>query len=199
MTLRARIFIMLTVFVLAVLSVSLFLYVRSRPKKADPADNNTVTEQNSGNVATGFVPVTNQNGGGTPVVVTQPLVVTDPVAIEKAGVEQLARVFTERYQTFSSDNNYANIRQVETLVTADLWKNLSARLKVPPTKTFTGVTTDAFATDVVSFGDGKATVVAQTRRTMDQNGKITVTNQNYKIELLKVGSSWLVDSFVVSK
>ena len=194
MTLRTRIFIIISILILVALSISIFLYVRSRPTA--PADINTAVDNGSGPVFAENTPVNNQIKGISPTEITQPIVISDPVAIEKAGVKQLARVFVERYQTFSTDNNYDNIRQVEVLVTSKLWKTLSARLNTPPAKTFTGVTTEVFTTNLDSFGNNSASVTTYTRRTTESEGEITTTNQIYKVQLLKSGNVWLVDSFL---
>lgn len=192
MTLRGRIFILITAIVLVVLSVSIFLLVRNRNKP--PATNNT-TDNTQNNISQ----ITNSNvinSGGQKVVINKPTVVKDPLELEKAAVQRVASVFVERYQTYSTDNNYDNIRQVQDLVTDSLWNKLSPRLKVKQVNNgFVGVTSQAFSTDLKNWASDKATVQVDTRRTLNKDGKSTVTNQAYTVEMVKTGSDWLVDSF----
>lgn len=190
MTLRARIFIIVSLAVLAVLGVVLFLIVRSRPTTAPvtavPAEENVIGKDN-------FQPV------NLPATATLPATVSPHAATTEEAVKnyirQQAKTFIERYGSYSSENNYDNIREVESLVTGSLWKTLSARLNVKPAGTFVGVTTRVFSTELTAYEKDKATVALKTVKTETKGETVNDYQQDATVNLVKSGDKWLVDGF----
>lgn len=207
MSLRARIFIIVSILVLLILGVSIFLVVRNKNKTAEPQTtvptDNTLTTNNG------------QSAVGTSVPEGLPAKIVSPLEAEKNGAQQLAKVFVERYGTYSSDNNFQNIKEVQTLVTESLWSKISAPILQRSASTdvtlrdfdksktttnagqnFTGMTTKVISMDLVSWSDTKATVELKTSRTEEKNGVVTTRYQNATVEMVKLNGMWLVNKLL---
>jgi len=194
MSLRARIFIIVSIVVFLILGVSILLIVRNKnktnlPQTVIPADN---TAGGGNGQAVGQV-VT-----GTVIPEGLPAKTATPLEAEKNGATQLAKVFVERYGTYSTDNNFQNILEVETLVTRSLWSKISAPMSAAKTTTqsFVGMTTKVISTELVSWSDNKAVVELKMTRTEEKNGVVSTRYQNATVDMVKVNSSWLVDKLV---
>lgn len=192
MSLRARIFIITSIVVLLILSVSLFLYVRGKSKTNAPISNdvslvNTSTAETvlpSGQIATD-VPT------GLPVKTVTSL------EAEKNGVEQLAKTFVERYGSYSTDNDSQNIKESQDLVTRALWTKISASISSPKlNQEFYGITTKVIRAELSNWSDAKALVTLQTARTEDKNGAVVSRYQAVTVEMVKENGIWLANSIV---
>ncbi|MDO8499252.1 MAG: hypothetical protein Q7S66_01160 [bacterium] len=195
LTIRTRIFIMISIFVLFVLGVSVLLIVLSKRKAAEPVpaatDNsaNAITQQNYATQA--------GNLSGTAAVQPVPTGVQvlpqSPEDAIKNGVRQLAKTFLERYGSYSTDSNYQNIRDVQNLVTPEFWKVLEAKIgTVGKSNSFVGVTSVVPATDLTAFSDSAATVRLSVIQTTDNNGKVSTVQKQAVVSLTKFGNNWLV-------
>ena len=192
MSLRARIFLIITVVVLIVLGVSLFLLIGARKKAASEAMGNA-----AGTGATTTETVLPPAPTGTEIPSGLPVKKQTTVEVEQAGVTQLARVFTERYGTYSTQNDSQNIKEVESLCTRALWSKISARIGASAdNQNFVGVTTRVITTDLVSWNGSTATIELRTMRTEEKSGNVTNKYQNAEAKLIKSGENWLVDQFV---
>jgi hypothetical protein len=194
MSLRARIFIIISVILLLVLSISIFLIVRSKKKNTDitPAPNNVITD-NTPNIV--------QPGGlvqsGTEIPAGLPAKVPTSEEVEKNGVEQLAKVFVERYGTYSTDNEGQNIRESQTLVTKSLWSKISAGLNnKTSSQSFLGITTKAMSVTLSDWSGTKAVVSLKTMRAENKNGTVTTLYQNATVDMVKENGVWLADKLV---
>jgi len=193
MSLRARIFIIISIFVIFILGISIFLIVRNKNKVAEPQ---TVTPTDSTASQNGVQPngqilVGDQAPAGLPAKTATPL------EAEKNGAVQLAKVFVERYGTYSSDNNFQNIKEVEALVTPALWSKISAPMNAKTsTASFVGVTTKVISLELTAWSDIAATVELKTTRTEEKNGAVSTRYQNAIVQMVKTGGVWLADKLV---
>lgn len=187
MSLRSRIFVLLSLIIFVILAISIGLLVlRDKPEGEVPNDKapaGTNEPVVGGSVSAENVP-------NTPLPIQ-----TNPLEVEQNGVKQLARVFVERYNTYSTENDYANIREVEELVTPALWTRISARLSTPPAGPFIGVTTRAVGATLGAWEDAAATVTVKAYRATTKDGATTNTNQDVTVYFVKTGDAWLVDKF----
>lgn len=190
-TLRSRIFIMISVVILLILAISVGLTVLFK-KKAPATELTPTTTPNT---------IDTQN---FPAQITTPATIVPeglPVRqatteeVQKNVAKQMARIFIERYATFSSDNNGDNIREVESIVTKELWAEISKRLDVEPTGVFSGATTKVFAVDVAEFAVTQAKVAMMTQRTITKGSATEQKNENVNVWLVKSGDTWLVNKF----
>ncbi len=192
---RARLFIILSIVVLLVLGGSLYFLARSRQKPgATQTQTNTTDGQNTQNTGENFVPVT-QNPVSKP-----PTVKATSLATEQAGVVQLAKVFIERYNSYSTDSKYDNIIEVKSLVTANLWQSLSRRLSVTPVSNgFVGVTTAAMSANLLDWKGDSATVTIGVVKETTKDNTVGTAQQSVTVSMVKQDNNWLVDSFTWQK
>lgn len=194
MSLRARIFMIISIAMLLILGISLFLIVRSKTKSAAP-ESATVPNGASRSISNG------QPGGqqqvSQQIPTDLPAKTATPVEAEKNGAVQLAKVFVERYGTYSSDNNFQNIKEVESFVTPNLWSQISALMnsKAAP-QSFVGMTTKVISMNLVNWSDVRATVELKTIRTEERNGAVASRQQNATVYMVKQDSVWLADRLV---
>jgi len=194
MTLRARLFLVATIVILVILSISIFLIVMSKKKAAPAAETTPTTTDN-------IIDTTN-----FPAQLTQPAATTVPAGVtvkpptseevQKNAAQQMAKIFIERYGSYSTDNDYQNIREVETLVTPNLWATLSKKIGTPINGgDFYGVTTKAVTTNILDWAKTSAVVEINAMRTENMNGTISTSNQKVKVTVLQSGDQWVVDKF----
>ncbi|MDD4477351.1 MAG: hypothetical protein PHY40_04360 [Patescibacteria group bacterium] len=188
MTLRARIFIIISLVVFFVLGITLLLIVN---KKQTVGETQTVKEE-------GVLPV---NGANTQTQINnlngmqvKPL---SGEEAEKKAVGQLAKIFVERYNTYSTDNDFQNIKEVEELCVESFWAKISVKMKVAPSESFKGVTTKVIGVEISDWQKTSAKVILQTAQTEEKDGVATATTYtNFEVSLTKVGDKWLVDGSV---
>ncbi len=192
MPLRTKIFVIVSICVLAILGITVGLLLSKRHSAPTTQTAQHVTTPTSTAVST---ETAIQNMVGLTV---KPLT---PEETQQAGVKQFAKIFIERYYTYSSDSNFQNIRDVESLVTASLWKQMSPRLSGTrsPSGAFVGVTTKVYGTSLADWSASKADVKVLTQQSVEKDGATTSKNQNYTVEVVKQGSTWLVSSVATAE
>lgn len=201
LSLRARLFIIISAVVLVVLAFSVLLLVvgkkstspNAQPGAAGtPANNNIIQNSNFEQAAPSL---------SAPAATTPPAVVkkSTPLEIEQDSVKQLARVFAERYQTYSTDNQFQNIKEVQDIVSPTLWKRLQSQMKAPSGTTFMGVTSVVMTMVLESWNPPTATVRLQMRHEITKDSGNSRTYDTVDVTLSKASGSWLVDSFSVTK
>lgn len=197
MSLRARIFIVVSLIVLFILGVSIFLYVRSKDKNTPTVDNadNTVLPSGSNNIPDNaplsFTNLENVNVPKTSTLETQ----------QKAA-QNLAKIFVERLNSYSSESRYQNMLDVQSLVTESYWKQLAAKIptSIPANSpNFYAVIVEAYSATIAAWTDASATIDLQLKITEEKGGVITKKDAQAKVSLVKNGNNWLVDNFTMSK
>ncbi len=190
MSLRARIFIILSIIVLFILAVSIFLFVRGKQKN-NLSSNAQPTSTASNNNSSGQV----AQPGATVIPAGVPVKPLTAEELEKNSVEQIAKIVVERYGTYSTDNEFQNILEVKTLVTPALWTKISAAMKIKNTNTvFFGITTKVASTQISDWSGDAATVVLKTVRTENKNGSIKNLYQDVTVGMKKTDSIWLANT-----
>lgn len=189
MTLRARIFIIISLAVLFVLGITLLLIVN---KKQTVGETQTVKEEQGVLPANGVSAQTQINNLNGMQVKT-----LSGEEAEKKAVGQLAKIFVERYNTYSTDNDFQNIKEVEELCVESFWAKISAKMNVAPSESFKGVTTKVIGVEISDWQKTSAKVILQTAQTEEKDGVATATTYpNFEVSLTKVGDKWLVDGSV---
>lgn len=191
-TLRSRIFIMASVVLLIILAISVFLVVASRKKAAAPAGGEPAAAPTAIDEQNFPAQITTE-----PTVVPAGTPVKPPTSEEvmKNTAKQMARIFIERYGTYSTDNNGDNIREVETLVTKALWGDISQRIGVKPVGEFIGVTTRVAAVDIAEYSADAAKISLNTQRTTTKGTQTETKTARADVWLIKSGDNWLVSKF----
>ncbi len=112
----------------------------------------------------------------------------------EVSLEKLARTFVERFGTYSSSNNFNNIRDIQPLMTTTMrnWSNtfISQQAKRDDDQV---VTTRALAVDSVTVSGSTAEAVVSTRREEVVNGQATIYRQSMRVEFIQQGNQWLID------
>lgn len=196
-SLRTRLFIIISLAILFILGVSIFLYVRSKDKS---------------NTTNGGVDNTGQTNGGNNISNNSPLEVTNlenvevpkmsSTEIQQKAVKNLAKIFVERLNSYSSESRYQNMKDVESLATPNYWKQLSAKIPANiPTASpnFYAVSVEAYGANLSSWTDSAAGVDLQLKITEEKSGVITKKDAQAKVNLIKIGNDWLVDNFTMVK
>ena len=159
---------------------------------AAPATEQNATQQN------GSIP----NTGVENQIATTPttgLTIKKPTTVEaeQNGVRQFAKVYVERYGTFSSQNNFQNLKDLKGLSTDSLWQKIDALIKNAKQQVeFLGVTTKAITTNILNWSGDKAIVELKVTRTEERSSGTTDKIQTYTLNLIKTGQGWLVDKIV---
>lgn len=201
MSLRTRLFIIISLVILIILGISIFLTVRFGKK---PVTTPATTDQSLPVGQETVVPT--PESPSTPVVntpaATPPVSASNPEEIEKNAAKQLAKVFIERYGTYSTDNGSENVLEIKSLVTPALWTTLSAKISnniinpnQAPTAAFSGMSTQVFNTELSDWMQTSATITMQLIRTEEKNGAQIVKHQNAEVDMVKQNEQWLVQNF----
>ena len=118
-TLRTRLIVVATMIILVILgiSVGIMVFFKKQPAAPETATGPTSTIDST-NFSSQITPKPTVVPPGSTV---KPATTEDTL---RNAAKQMAKIFIERYGTYSSDAEYANIRELQGLVTADLWKVL---------------------------------------------------------------------------
>lgn len=116
-----------------------------------------------------------------------------------ASVQTVVKTFVERYGSFSTEANYANLRDVLPLMTGELEAETRATLANPPAaEEYYGVTTRVVAVNVEKMDEaaGTASVTVSTQREEAKGApqNISIKYQNITLTLQKVAGEWRVAS-----
>lgn len=197
LNMRSRVFFVVSIVVLFILAAVIFILVINKSQ--------TPTEETPGVTDNGQIDENNFDGA---LLSTQPTVVPAGTKVKTATTEEmeqnaaikLAKIFTERYGTYSTHGSYENIKDVLEISTDSLAQTLSA--KVPesdPTAqigVYRGVTVQAIATELVDWQKTEATVSVSAVKSETSDGQTVNSNIKAEIILKKVNDEWLVDGFV---
>lgn len=198
-TLRTRVFIIISVAALLVLGVSLILVVRSR--RPAPAAILSVTGTPAKVIDSNNFEAEKIIGALAPES-TVGVTVKPPTTeeVQKNAARQAAKIFYERYGTYSTDNSFQNIRDVETLVTPAFWNKLSPSIRQSaPAANFSALTTKVISAVLEDWRGNGATAALSVVRTEIKNNTETTSQVQVKVEVVKAGEQWLVDGFTVQK
>lgn len=198
--LRQRLFIIIGGAIVVVVIITLALMFVLRQKKnvtvdntstSTPSDQNQVIDSNNFDLnSINPIPVTNTIPAGLPIKPATTL------ETRQNQVRQLAKIFMERYGTFSTDSNFENIREVQPLVNADLWKKISGPLTstAKPTS-FSSATTQVIGTEITNWSETSAEVAIRAVKNENKAGVVKDSQLLGTVTLLKQGDNWLVSKF----
>ncbi len=195
LSLRSRIFIIIGVVVVVGLIIGAIFFVRSRNKNTPAGTSQTpsstsTTPGETLPIETGQQPTTIPAG--------LPIRARTSDEIEQNGAKQLARIFVERYGTYSTDNNSQNLEEVRSLVTPELWQKIAPKTTAKAA-VFTGVTTQVVTMDVQKWSGTNAEFFFKTVRNQLQGTVPSSVQQNITVSMVKTGDTWLVSNFVWGK
>lgn len=188
---RVKTFVIISVIVLIILAAAMAVLVLMKQKPVTTEPETTapidVIDQNNFPLTVGEEPTVIPNGA-----VSKPLSSED---ILKNAAKQTAKIFIERYGSYSTDAQGQNIKEVENLVTEDLYKEISPRIGNSASDIFIGVTTRALTLVLSEYADNQAMVEINARRETTKGDVTEVKNQKVKVWLASINNGWLVEKF----
>ncbi len=140
--------------------------------------------------------------------VTQP-VAPEPTLSERqeqesrassATLQAQAKLFAERYGSFSTEANYQNLKDLLPVMTATFAAQTETSIRTaPPSTEYYGVTTRVVSvkTDALDEAAGTASLTVSTQRQETKgNAAPTVKYQNLALTFQKIGTEWKISSAV---
>ena len=127
-------------------------------------------------------------------------VVTTPAPPQHATATTVARIFVERFGSYSTDVDYANVTDVLPLVTDALkaqLQDIAEAARKTAGDDYYGVSTNVIKISTTKTTDTAMTLTVKTQReeAIGTPGNTSVRYQDIRVEFVKVGDDWLVSSF----
>ncbi len=117
-------------------------------------------------------------------------------AASELEVTRTARMFVERYGSYSNQGNYENVSDLYSLMTANMRKAADAFVQAQKTEhppgVYFGVTTKAVSANISSLAGNEAIIVVGTQR-QEQGASPRVVYQSAAVVLTKTGFLWKVE------
>lgn len=187
---------------LATLIVTLMIVNRDPGATDIDANTNTsVIDSTTTNTDSTTTTITTTNDGSTTTTTTSEPTGKKVILSDREQIINLAKSFTERYGSYSTDNDQVNIEESESFMTEQMNETanrLAARLASESSTEYYGITTKVATVNIVDFEEGStsATVVVHTRRTETKGLENPVTfSQSARLQLKKINNAWKVDTF----
>lgn len=184
MTRRTKIIIAIVIIVLILVALLLF-WLRFFTNRGTPA----------------VVVVEEEVAGQESVTTTPPIAqipAEEPRTNTEVSIESLSLTFTERYGSYSNESNFANLDDLEPLMTSRLQAELAAlAASTTVDDVYYGITTRVISINTISLDEttGSATVEVLTQREEAIGSPLNaeVRYETMVLELLKQGGVWKVD------
>ncbi len=127
-----------------------------------------------------------------------PIAELDQRTDEEISVETLAKTFAERYGSYSNESNFANLDDLEPLMTDSLASELAVMVaNTDISDMYYGITTQVVSMNIISIDEtsGTASISVLTQREEAVGGP-TNTEVSYEtlvLDMVKVSGVWKVD------
>lgn len=195
MTLRQRVILMVSAFLVVIMLVVAAIVFKTKKPAPKPTENTPQTVIDRNNIDTAIKVGTEP----TQIPVTAEVKPPTTDQQEDITVKNIAKIFVERYHTYSSENNYENIKDVKSIVAPSFWTKISAPLTTPPPapSSFVALTTRVVSILFVDVSKNTATVDLKVKKTATTNGQTTNSYGEYDVSLTKVNGEWLVSGETV--
>ncbi len=196
--LRQRLFIIISLIVVIILAIIFYLNYR----------RNTSNLPAAGTIFSGQPAETSDPGGDTavnqaPGDVKQE-VVTKPYS-EDIYVRQLAKIFVERFNSYSNQDDNGHINDTLSLASPEMQTWLKAQMKVD-SRDYEGIVTSVLATKLSEKTADKATILIEAQQVLEKKvltatGPVTREERMRKgrVALVQIGGAWLVDGLYWDK
>lgn len=197
LTLRQRLFIIVGLVVGILVAILLFLNYRRNTNNLPGADTLLGTQSGETTDPGGDVVVdkTNTTNKEVPVV---------PYS-DDVYVRQLAKIFVERFSSFSSQGDNGQITDTMSLATPEMQAWMKTQMKTN-SKDYEGTVTTVLATKVLEKTVRNASVAVEAQQMLEKkSAEVTgsVTREQRirkgKVTLVQVGNTWLVDGLYWNK
>ncbi len=194
LTLRTRIFVIVSIILLLILAISIAITVFSNKKTETENQPTNTQDGQEQQIFDGQNGVLINNDDFSVIDANTPIAQMNSEEKIKSAAQNIAKIFVERYGSYSTDNPGQNLKDLEVLSTADLWKVLKSRIEnMTVGEDFIGFTTRAFSSSITSFEEDKIIIRVISAREENKNGDIRNFNQEAEVAVIKSGDVWLVD------
>lgn len=133
-----------------------------------------------------------QAGENAPSATKPAPVFTTPANQEEIYLKQLARMFVERYASYSNQNDNKHIDDVLLLATSRMGTWLKKQAVVQSTDYY-GVTTKVIASSIKEMEKGQVKVQVDTQQEVQKGNSFETTYRSGTVDMVKLGSEWKVD------
>ena len=197
LTLRQRLFIIVGLIVGILVAILLFLNYRRNANNLPPAD--AFISQQSGD--------TTDPGGDVVVDKTNTTNKEVPVVpySDEVYARQLAKIFVERFSSFSSQGDNGQITDTMSLATPEMQAWMKTQMKTN-SKDYEGTVTTVLATKVLEKTVRNASVAVEAQQMLEKKsaevtGSVTRDQRirKGKVTLVQIGNTWLVDGLYWNK
>lgn len=188
---RTKRYVYMSIFVgLLIVLLLLFLFLR------DGGESN----QNNNPVDRPPIPETDNTIESEVIVAPTPFIeperdVAPGTADQGLVAKQAARIFVERFGTYSSQNDNSHIAAVQELATDSMLSWVNTQEQAQSLRAYTGVTTEVIALTLTDFTPATADVSIEARQTLESEESVETRARNGRVELIRSGDDWLVDGF----
>ncbi|MBI5222115.1 MAG: hypothetical protein HY980_01290 [Candidatus Magasanikbacteria bacterium] len=194
---RKRIFIIASVVIGFILAMTLlFRFALNKGGAEETAAPVGETASESVTTPSGGSPAS--SGGVTPAPEVKPEVF---VPVEKSRdiyAKQIARLFVERFTTYSNQNNNTHIDDVLALATSQMGKWIETQT-VKAAAEYQGVTTKVIAASLLNISDNGASVKVDTQQIESNADGQETTYRSGTVDLVDVDGEWKVGGFYWEK
>ncbi len=108
----------------------------------------------------------------------------------------LAKIFTERFGSWSTDNKGINLEELKPLSSAKMRQYLNSIILNYEIEEFSGISTKSLATEIISLNEekGEANIIVNTQRIKTLSDlRSEVYYQNINLFIILSGDKWLVE------
>lgn len=133
-----------------------------------------------------------------PMIPTGELTPEQRQDLAKNELRALVRNFIERYGSFSTDAQFANLRELKDQMSTRFWQETENYIIANQDKEinqFYGVSTKVLNIREISYNQDRVVFEAMTQRKETRGMVEGILYQNAEIIIIKEGESWLVDLF----
>jgi hypothetical protein len=132
----------------------------------------------------------------------QQVLVTQPTqSPEELYVKNLAKLFVERFSTYSNQNNNEHIVELRTLATPSMWQWIQGQVQIQALgQQYQGLVTEVLAAQISSFnlelGEAVVAIEVQQKSLAENDSGLVDENMVQKsatVNVKKIDSTWLVD------
>ncbi|EKE06255.1 MAG: hypothetical protein ACD_19C00027G0004 [uncultured bacterium] len=182
---RKRLFIIIGLVSFVIIAIVLVILFLTKDKVNNTESVVETPQENIDNTTNNG----NQNNTNKPTVKELP-----PQNPEEVSAKQVARLFVERFETYSNQNDNSHIDDVLFLVT-DSMVSWVKEQSLQQSSDYQGVTTQVLASNVSDLTSKSATVNIEAWQTVENSEGTVSLQKSGEINLVKVGTEWKVDGF----
>lgn len=187
LTLRQRIFAISGVTIAIVLIIVLGLIYRS--KQVDPDEVISDTE---------VFDVEISETGSEEFFEQPPVEIPSDVDPDELLAKQVARIFVERFTTYSNQNDNAHIADALELSTESMQQWIKTQT-LNNSNEYQGVTTRVLSNSVTSIDDVNAVIEIAAQQEQRSATESVIVQKTGRVELTKIGETWLVQGLFWNK